>query len=100
MVVVDSDLWEESVLRGEEIMRKGRVIGVVMMVGLVILLKVFQHSIPRITNLLSNIIMLTIFVLLAIIYGTFRLRKARCPNRKPLSVHSSIDSFIKNKKPF
>lgn len=56
-------------------MRKGTVVGMVIVVGLLIVLKMFQDSIPRITDPLSNIIVLTIFVLLAIIYGISQLRK-------------------------
>ncbi|MFC5591408.1 hypothetical protein ACFPRA_21205 [Sporosarcina soli] len=56
-------------------MSKATVAGIIIGIGLLILLKVFQDSIPRITDPLTNILILIGFVLLAIIYGVSRLRK-------------------------
>lgn len=54
-------------------MKKGTVIGI--SIGVLVLLKVFQDSIPRITDPLTNIIVFTGLVLSSIIYGVSRLRK-------------------------
>ncbi|MBE1554682.1 hypothetical protein [Sporosarcina limicola] len=56
-------------------MKKATVAGIIIGIGLLIFLKVFQNSIPRITDPLTNIIVLTGFVLSAIIYGVSQLRK-------------------------
>ena len=55
---------------------KRTVAGIIISIGLLILLKVFQHSIPRITDPLTNYIILTSFILFAIIYGASQLRKS------------------------
>ncbi|WP_313894500.1 hypothetical protein [Psychrobacillus sp.] len=57
-------------------MKKATVVGVIIGIGLLVLLKVFQDSIPRIRDPLTNYIILIGFVLFAIIYGASRLRKA------------------------
>ena len=56
-------------------MSKPTVAGMIIGIGLLILLKVFQDSIPRITDPLMNILILIGFVLFAIIYGVSQLRK-------------------------
>ncbi|MCG7336099.1 hypothetical protein MHZ95_12575 [Sporosarcina sp. ACRSM] len=56
-------------------MSKAAVAGMIIGIGLLILLKVFQDSIPRITDPLTNILILIGFVLFAIIYGVSQLRK-------------------------
>lgn len=56
-------------------MKKVTVAGLIIGIGVVVLLKVFQHSIPRISDPLTNYIILTGFVLFVIIFGATRLRK-------------------------
>ena len=56
-------------------MKKGTVIGISIGIGVLVLLKVFQDSIPRITDPLTNIIVFTGLVLSSIIYGVSRSRK-------------------------
>lgn len=56
-------------------MKKTTIAGIIIALGLLVLLKVFQDSIPRISDPLTNYIILIGFVLLVIIYGAFRLRK-------------------------
>ncbi|MEK5070024.1 hypothetical protein [Sporosarcina sp. FSL K6-1508] len=56
-------------------MKKVTVFGIIIGIGLLVLLKVFQHSIPRISDPLANYTILTGFVLIAIIYGASQLRK-------------------------
>jgi len=58
-------------------MKKATIAGIAIGIGLLVLLKVFQNSIPRINDPLTNIIVFIGFVLFAIIYGTSRLRKNR-----------------------
>ena len=57
-------------------MKKATVGGLIIGIGLLVLLKVFQHSIPRISDPLTNYIILIGFVLLVIIFGATRLRKS------------------------
>ncbi len=56
-------------------MSKATVAGIIIGIGLLVLLKVFQDSIPRITDPLTNKLILIGFVLFAIIYGVSQLRK-------------------------
>jgi len=57
-------------------MKRATVGGLIIGIGLLVLLKVFQHSIPRISDPLTNYIILTGFVLFVIIFGATRLRKS------------------------
>ena len=61
-------------------MKRATVAGLIIGIGLLVLLKVFQQSIPRISNPLTNYIILTGFVLFVIIYGATRLRKNKKKN--------------------
>ncbi|WP_342512411.1 hypothetical protein MKY34_17575 [Sporosarcina sp. FSL K6-1522] len=56
-------------------MKKTAVIGIIIGIGLVVLLKVFQSSIPRISDPLTNYIILIGFVFFIIIFGGAQLRK-------------------------
>ncbi|OPA79393.1 hypothetical protein BVG16_09950 [Paenibacillus selenitireducens] len=49
--------------------------GVIFAIGLLVLLKVLQNSIPRISDPLTNIFVFIGFVLFAIVYGASQLRK-------------------------
>ena len=65
----------EKFFRGDEIMRGIAVVGIIIGIGLLVLLKIFQSSIPRISDPLTNNTLLIGFVLFAIIYGASQLRK-------------------------
>ncbi|WP_438347055.1 hypothetical protein ACP8HI_15140 [Paenibacillus sp. FA6] len=56
-------------------MKKVTFAGIIFAIGLLVLLKVFQNSIPRISDPLTNILVIIGFVLFAIIYGASQLRK-------------------------
>ena len=56
-------------------MKKGAIAGIIIGIGLLVLLKLFQKSIPRISDPLTNNILLIGLVLFAIIYGVSQLRK-------------------------
>lgn len=56
-------------------MKKVSILGVIFVVGLLILLKVFQDSIPRISDPTTNILILLLFVIFASIYGLSKVRK-------------------------
>lgn len=56
-------------------MKKSTAVEIIIGIGVLILLKIFQDSIPRINDPLTNIIVFIGFVLLLIIYGVSRLRK-------------------------
>lgn len=58
-------------------MKKGAVFGIIFAVVFVILLKVFQNSIPRISEPITNTIVLVGFVVLAMIIGISQLLKKR-----------------------
>ena len=57
-------------------MKKGTVIGISIGIGALVFLKVFQDSIPRITDPLTNIIVFMGLVVSSIIYGVSRTRKS------------------------
>jgi len=61
-------------------MKKATVAGLIIGIGLLVLLKLFQDSIPRISDPLTNYIILTGFVLIVIIFGATRLRKNKKRN--------------------
>ena len=56
-------------------MKKVTIAGIVFAVGLLVLLKVFQNSIPRINDPITNILVFIGFVIFAIIYGVTQFRK-------------------------
>lgn len=56
-------------------MKKATLAGIIFAIGLLVLLKVLQNSIPRISDPLTNILVFLGFVLFVIIYGTSQLRK-------------------------
>lgn len=58
-------------------MKKGVIAGIIIGIGLLVLLKVFQSSVPRISDPLTNIIVFTGFALCLIIYGISRLRREK-----------------------
>ncbi len=58
-------------------MRKATVVGIIIGIGLLVVLKVFQHSIPRNSDPLSNTLILIGFILFGIIYGASQLRKRK-----------------------
>lgn len=64
-------------LWGEEIMKKVSIVGIIMGIGLLTFLKVSQNSIPRISDPLTNYIILIGVVLFAILYGVSQLKKNR-----------------------
>ncbi|MBO1004233.1 hypothetical protein [Pseudogracilibacillus auburnensis] len=58
-------------------MEKTSLVGVIITIGLLILIKVFQDSIPRVSDPLTNIIVLVAFVVFVIIYSASELRKSK-----------------------
>lgn len=56
-------------------MKQVSIIGIIFTVGLLVFLKVFQDSIPRINEPITNILIFIGFVTFAIIYGASQLRK-------------------------
>ncbi|MFD2131488.1 hypothetical protein ACFSKI_09745 [Pseudogracilibacillus auburnensis] len=56
-------------------MEKTSILKVAFTIGLLILIKVFQDSIPRNSDLLTNIIVPIAFVIFVSIYGASELRK-------------------------
>lgn len=56
-------------------MKKTAVIGIIIGIGLVVLLKIFQSSIPRISDPLTNYMVLIGFALFVIIFGRAQLRR-------------------------
>ena len=56
-------------------MKPVSIIGVVFVVVLVVLLKVFEDSIPRISDPTTNILVLLLFVIFASVYGLSKVRK-------------------------
>lgn len=56
-------------------MKKVTVAGIIIGIGVLVLLKVFQSSIPRNNDPLSNTLILIAFVLFGIFYGVSQLRK-------------------------
>lgn len=57
-------------------MKKVTIVGIICAVGLFVLLKFFQNSIPKINDPLTNIIVFIGFVIFAVIYGVSQLRKS------------------------
>ncbi|MEG0261089.1 MAG: hypothetical protein RR595_12315 [Lysinibacillus sp.] len=58
-------------------MKKVSIVGIIMGIGLLTFLKVSQNSIPRISDPLTNYIILIGVVLFAILYGVSQLKKNR-----------------------
>lgn len=58
-------------------MKKVSIIGIILTVGLLVLLKVFQNSIPRIDEPISNALVFAGLIISAIIYGVSKIKKAR-----------------------
>ena len=58
-------------------MKRGTVVGIIIGIGLLVLLKVFQNSIPRISDPLTNYIILTSVILFAIVYVHPSLEKVK-----------------------
>lgn len=56
-------------------MKQIPIIGVIFVVVLVVLLKVFEDSIPRIGDPLTNILVLVLFGIVAVVYGVSQIRK-------------------------
>lgn len=48
---------------------------IILTVGVFIFLKIFQDSIPKINEPITNIFVLVVFVISAVIYGISRIRK-------------------------
>ncbi|MFT9819354.1 hypothetical protein [Lysinibacillus sp. NPDC056185] len=56
-------------------MKQVSIIGIVFTIGVLICLKIFQDSISRIDEPITNIFVFVGFVFVAIIYGMSRFRK-------------------------
>ena len=56
-------------------MKKATFFGIIFAIGLLVLLKVLQNSIPRISDPLTNILVFIGFVFFVIIYGMSQLKK-------------------------
>lgn len=56
-------------------MKKVSIAGIIFAVGLLVLLKIFQSSIPRINDPITNILVFIGFVIFLIIYGLAQFRK-------------------------
>ncbi|MFJ7933325.1 hypothetical protein [Sporosarcina sp. NPDC096371] len=63
-------------------MRIATVVSIVIGIGMLVLLKVFQDSIPRNSDPQSNVLILIGFVLFVMIYGASRLRQNRKSSNK------------------
>ncbi|WP_019376600.1 hypothetical protein [Virgibacillus halodenitrificans] len=58
-------------------MKQVSIIGIIFTVGVLVILKVFQDSIPRIDEPITNILIFLGFVIFAIIYGISQIRKKK-----------------------
>ncbi|TCZ75684.1 hypothetical protein E0485_16425 [Paenibacillus albiflavus] len=56
-------------------MKQVSIIGIIFAVGVLVLLKVFQDSIPRISEPTTNIFVFIGFIIIAIIYGVSQHKK-------------------------
>lgn len=58
-------------------MKQASIIGVIFIVVIFVLLKVFQDSIPRISEPITNILVFAVFLIFIIIYGLSQMKKRR-----------------------
>jgi quinol-cytochrome oxidoreductase complex cytochrome b subunit len=58
-------------------MKQVSIIGVIFIVVIFILLKVFQDSIPRISEPITNILVFVVFIIFMIILGLSKISKRR-----------------------
>lgn len=56
-------------------MKQISIIGIILTIGALVILKVFQVSIPRISEPITNILVFIGFVIFAIIYGISQIKK-------------------------
>jgi len=56
-------------------MKQVSIIGIIFTVGVLIFLKTFQNSIPRINEPITNMLIFIGFIIFAILYGISRIRK-------------------------
>lgn len=56
-------------------MKQVSILGIILTVGVLILLKVFQDSIPRINNPITNILVFVGFVICVTLYVVSKIRK-------------------------
>lgn len=58
-------------------MKQVSIIGIIFTVGVLVFLKIFQDTIPRIDEPITNILIFIGFVIFAIIYGSTQFKKTR-----------------------
>ncbi|KMY32381.1 hypothetical protein ACZ11_09630 [Lysinibacillus xylanilyticus] len=56
-------------------MKQVSIIGIIFTIGILIFLKIFLDSIPRVNEPITNIFVFVGFVFIAIIYGMSRIKK-------------------------
>ncbi|WP_156312251.1 hypothetical protein [Lysinibacillus contaminans] len=56
-------------------MKQVSIVGIIFVLVLVVLLKVFEDSIPKISDPLTNILVLVLFGIFAVVYGVSQMRK-------------------------
>lgn len=56
-------------------MKQGSIIGVVFVVVLLVFLKVFEDTVPKISDPLTNVLVLVLFGIFAVVYGISQMRK-------------------------
>lgn len=56
-------------------MKKVTIAGIIFAVGLLVLLKVFENSIPKINDPITNLIVFIGFAIFAVLYGVAQIRK-------------------------
>lgn len=56
-------------------MKQVSIIGVIFVVVLLVVLKVFEDAIPKISDPLTNILVLVLFGIFAVVYGISQMRK-------------------------
>lgn len=56
-------------------MKQVSIIGIIFTVGLLVFLKIFQDSMPRISEPITNIFIFIGFIIFAIIYGMSKIRR-------------------------
>lgn len=55
-------------------MKKASIIGIIFTIGLLVILKVFQNFIPRISDPVTNIFIFIGFIVVGVIYSVSQLR--------------------------